>query len=100
MWPTALVVDDPFSAHLLRMLGVVVIAAVLGWTAARCMDPGVRARGISLLAGLVGLTAGTWVAGFAGWDPGPTILGYTLLPSFIGSLAIVRLLTLSVTSSR
>ena len=103
MWPTALVVNDPFSTHLIRLAGLVLIASALGWTAARIFDPGVRARGMSLLAGLLGLTGGTWLAGQTGWDPGPVVLGYSLLPAFAGSLttcAVVKLLALGVTGSR
>ena len=103
MWPTVLQVNDPFSTHLLRLAGVVLVALAFGWTAARILDPGVRARGLTLLAGLLGLTGGTWLAGQAGWEAGPVILGYAVLPSFAGSLttcAVVKLLALGVTGSR
>ena len=103
MWATVQGVNDPLTAHLLRMAAVVAIASVLGWTAARILDPGVRARGLPLLTGLVGLTSGTWLVGQTGWDSGPAVLGYALLPSFLSTLStclVVKLLTFGVTSSR
>ena len=103
MWLTALAVNDPLSAHLVRLGALVFIALGLGWTASRIFDPGIRARGMSLLAGLLGLTGGSWLAGQTGWDAGPAVMGYALLPSFAGSLttcAVVKLLAHGVTGSR
>ena len=103
MWATVQGINDPFTAHLLRMAGLVGVAAALGWTASRIFDPGVRARGLSLLAGLLGLTSGTWAAAQTGWDSGPAVLGYALLPAFLGALttcALVKLVALGITGSR
>ena len=103
MWATVQGVSDPFTAHILRMAGLVGVAVVLGWTASRIFDPGVRARGLTLLAGLLGLTGGTWMVGQTGWESGPAVLGYALLPSFIATLttcALVKLLALGITGSR
>ena len=102
MWAVDLVMSSPFTARIVGMTGILIMATALGWTAARILDPGVQARGLTVLAGLIGLSAGTWLAGHAGWDPGPAVLGYSLIPAFLATLTTcgcLKLVTLGVSGS-
>lgn len=103
MWPFDSIGSDPFIDQAIRTVLLMIVATVLGWSAARIFDPGIRARGTTLLAGLLGLTGGTWMAAQTGWNGGPVLMGYALLPSFMATITtcgIVKLLTFSVAGSR
>lgn len=74
-----------------RVWSIVQLAAVAflaGWFGERLLGIGVRARGLPLLCGLIGLYAGSWVWSLGGWDGGPSVGGYGLLPVLVGALAV------------
>ena len=103
MLATDLATSDALSNQLLGLAEVVTVSSGFGWMAQRIFDPGVRARGISMLAGLTGLYAGGWAARLAAVDAGPSVLGYGLVPSFLGAVMVcvaLRLVSLGVAGSR
>jgi len=83
------VVDD--ALRLVQQAGLALLA---GWTAARLLDTGSSARGVSLLCGVAGLHAGTWLWGAAGWPHGPVLGGHAILPAFVGALVVSAALKL------
>lgn len=98
---------DSMDADLVDRLSaiaqVTAIAFMGGWLGGRLLGIGVQARGLSLLCGLAGLYAGSWIWNVGGWEGGPAIGGYGLLPALAGALAvagIVRLVELGVAGSR
>jgi hypothetical protein len=84
------------------VLQLTATALLAGWLGGRLLGVGLRARGLPLLSGLVGLHAGSWVWNLGGWDGGPAVGGYGLIPALAGALAVagvVRLIELAVASS-
>lgn len=79
----------------LSLAQVVVVALLAGWAAERLLDTGLRIRGIALLAGLIGLYAGTWVWQLNGWDGGPTVVGHPLFPTLTGALGVCAIFKLA-----
>jgi uncharacterized membrane protein YeaQ/YmgE (transglycosylase-associated protein family) len=76
------------------LLQVGVLAVVVGWAADKLIDTGLRIRGLTLAAGLIGLHAGSWVWGAIGWPRGPSFADHPLIPAFAGALAVCAVLKL------
>ena len=96
-------ISEALSTQLLGLAQVVGVAGGFGWTAYHLIDPGIRARGLPILAGLAGLYGGGWVARLTTVDLGPSIWGYGLVPSFLGALgvcALLRVVSLGLAGSR
>jgi hypothetical protein len=95
--------DADLFDQLAGIIQVTTIAFLAGSLGGRLLGVGVRARGLPLLCGLTGLYAGTWLWNVGGWDGGPAIAGYGLLPALAGALAVagfVRLVELAVAGPR
>ncbi len=91
------------ASQLWSVIQVMAVAELAGWIGNRVLDSGIRARGLTLLAGLVGLFIGRWLMGVAGWPTGPTVAGFPLLGAFAGALAVsavVKLVALGVAGPR
>jgi len=88
------------GAHLLRAS---LLAIGVGLVAERLVDTGVRARGIPLLCGLVGVYAGEWLGEALRWHPGPSVAGHAVLPALLGTLMVavaVKLVALGMVGPR
>src|SRR6185369_9811718 len=57
------------------------VALLAGWLAERTVDTGFRVRGLALLAGAIGCYAGSSLWEMAGWEAGPVVWGYAILPA-------------------
>jgi len=80
-----------------------VLALLFGWFAERVVEPGVRIRGLAILAGVAGIYAGPTLWTITGLAGGPRLWGYALVPGFLGSLAVcafLRLVSLGVEGPR
>ncbi len=78
-----------------RFIELVGLAATAGWVGDRVLDPGVRIRGIDLLAGLVGVMIGAWLWQMGGWPPGPAVGSQPIFPALAGTFAVCMLLKLA-----
>ena len=78
-----------------RLAQVLLLSAAAGLTADFLLRPGVTIRGFSLLIGLGGCWAGSWLWGLADWSPGPALLGQPLLPPIVGALGVCLLVKLA-----
>ena len=74
------------------VLQVGALAILIGWAADRLIHTGLRVRGLTLAAGLIGLYAGSWLWGTIGWPRGPSLAGHPLIPAFAGALAVCAVL--------
>jgi len=77
--------------------GLVQLAAVVSFTGLAAdwlVDSGLSLRGVPIVTGAVGLYAGTWFWNLGGWDSGPAVGAYPLLPAFAGALAVTGVLKL------
>ena len=80
-----------------QVWGLVQLAAVVSFTGLAAdwlVDSGLSLRGVPIVTGAVGLYAGSWFWNLGGWDGGPTVGGYPLLPAFAGALAVTGVLKL------
>jgi hypothetical protein len=80
-----------------QVWGFVQLAAVVSFTGLAAdwlVDSGLSLRGTPIVTGAVGLYAGTWFWNLGGWDAGPTVGGYPLLPALLGALAVTGVLKL------
>lgn len=80
---------DPELLHeALTLLQMSAVALLVGWTAERVLDTGVRVRGLPLLCGIAGLYGGHWLWAVVGWPHGPVIAGQAIVPAFAGAFAV------------
>ena len=89
--------------HAGAMLSTAAAAMLAGWVAERLIDTGVRLPGIAPLAGVAGLCVGQWVWAGAGWEPGPVIAGFPVVPAVAGAFgvcAVLKLVALGFAGSR
>ena len=70
------------------------VALLAGWLAERTVDTGFRVRGLALLAGAIGCYAGSSLWEMAGWEAGPVVWGYAILPALAGAFGVCGLLKL------
>jgi uncharacterized membrane protein YeaQ/YmgE (transglycosylase-associated protein family) len=99
---------DPAPAQdladeMVRMTQLAGVALLAGWVAERTLDTGVRLRGLALLAGAAGFWAGSAMWDIGGWDAGPTVWGYAILPALAGAFAVcgvLKLVSLGVAGPR
>lgn len=78
----------------LRAVQVTGVAMMAGWLAERALDTGFRIRGLGLLAGLIGLYAGTSFWAYGGWSHGPMLGDLALAPALAGAFAVCGVLKL------
>jgi uncharacterized membrane protein YeaQ/YmgE (transglycosylase-associated protein family) len=79
------------------------VATLAGWIAERTLDTGLRFPGIAPLAGLAGLYVGPVVWSLGGWNTGPRIADFPILPAIAGALgvcAVLKLVGLGFAGSR
>lgn len=69
-------------------------AMLAGWLTERILDTGFNIVGIGALAGLVGAWLGSTFWGWNGWDVGPSLGGFAVLPALAGAFAVCALLKL------
>jgi uncharacterized membrane protein YeaQ/YmgE (transglycosylase-associated protein family) len=96
-------IDPTVWGHLWDVAQVLAVAELAGWIADRILDTGIRLRGVTLFAGLLGAFGGRWLVHSAGWSEGPTVAGFPLVAAFGGALgvcAVLKLIGLSVAGSR
>jgi hypothetical protein len=82
---------------------LVALAALFGWGAEYLLRSDVRARGVPLLVGLLGLWAARWLSTTTGWVAGPTIAGHPIALGFAGALFVcgfLKMVTLGLASPR
>lgn len=80
---------EPGLSELTRtLLQAVVLAIGVGWVADQLVATGVRVRGLGLIAGFVGVYAGSWLWQAVGWPHGPSLAGHPLIPAFAGAIAV------------
>lgn len=94
--------DADLCERLSSVAQVTVIAFLMGTLGGRLLGVGVRARGLPLLCGLLGLYAGAWLWDVGGWYTGPVLGGFGMLPALVGTLAVagvLRLVELAVAGS-
>jgi hypothetical protein len=77
-----------------RAVQTTAAAMLSGWLAERVFDTGLPARGIGLLAGLLGLYVGSWVWAWGGWDAGPTFGSFPIAPAIAGAFGVCAILKL------
>jgi uncharacterized membrane protein YeaQ/YmgE (transglycosylase-associated protein family) len=80
--------------HVVQMTHLGGVALLVGWLAERTVDTGFRTRGLALVAGAVGCYTGSSLCSMTGWDAGPVVWGWALLPSLAGAFAVCGLLKL------
>ena len=99
--PTSL--DADLCDRLSSIAQVTIVAFLMGSLGGRLLGVGIRARGLPLLCGLLGLYAGSWLWNVGGWDGGPVVGGFGMLPALAGAFAVagvVRLVELAVAGPR
>jgi len=95
--------NPQLTSQLWTLIQVVAVAELAGWTAERLLDPGFRARGFTLLCGLIGAYAGRALASLAELPAGPSIAGFPVLAAFVGALGVsgvLKLVTLGASGPR
>jgi hypothetical protein len=70
------------------------MAMLAGWLGDRALDIGLRIPGIGPLAGLAGAWVGSSLWAWGGWDTGPSLGGFAVLPAIAGTFAVCALLKL------
>src|SRR5262249_35689558 len=91
-----------FFDQLSSIAQLAIVAFLGGSMGGRLLGVRFRARGLPLLCGLLGLYAGSWLWSVGGWDGGPMVGGFGLLPAVAGALAVagfVRLVELGLAGS-
>jgi len=77
-----------------RVIQATAGAMLVGWLVERALDTGFRVRGLGLLAGLIGLYAGTWIWACGGWNHGPMLGDLAIAPTIVGAFAVCGVLKL------
>jgi uncharacterized membrane protein YeaQ/YmgE (transglycosylase-associated protein family) len=69
-------------------------AMLAGWLTERVLDTGLDIVGVGALAGLLGAWLGSSVWTWGGWDVGPSLGGFAVLPALAGAFAVCAVLKL------
>jgi uncharacterized membrane protein YeaQ/YmgE (transglycosylase-associated protein family) len=69
-------------------------AMLAGWLTERVLDTGFDVVGIGPLAGLLGTWLGSSLWSWGGWDVGPSLGSFAVLPALAGAFLVCSLLKL------
>jgi uncharacterized membrane protein YeaQ/YmgE (transglycosylase-associated protein family) len=69
-------------------------AMLAGWLTERVLDTGLHVVGVGPFAGLVGAWLGSTLWGWGGWDVGPSLGGFAVLPALAGAFLVCAVLKL------
>ena len=86
--------SDPVLSHAVGAAQATAMAMLAGWLVERVLDTGLRIPAIGPIAGLVGSWIGTWLWAWGGWDVGPSIGGFAIVPAVAGAFAVCGALKL------
>jgi len=98
--------EAPFPHDLLNeiwRLGLLSTIALVAGTLAGGLLDSARVRGGAFLVGLIGLWGGSQVWAATGWESGPAVAGYGLVPVLAGAFAAAfaaKLVGLAITEPR
>jgi uncharacterized membrane protein YeaQ/YmgE (transglycosylase-associated protein family) len=95
--------DEQALGHAWKIIEVAVVSALAGWVAEHVLDSGLKIPGTAIVYGLTGFYLGTWLAANAGWEVGPTVADYAIVPIFVGALlvsAVAKLVGLGAAGPR
>ena len=80
--------DEQALGQTWQIVELAAVSALAGWVAENVLDSGLRIRGTALVYGATGVYLGTWFANTVGWDFGPRIADYAIVPIFVGALVV------------
>jgi uncharacterized membrane protein YeaQ/YmgE (transglycosylase-associated protein family) len=78
----------------IRAAQTVAGAMLAGWLTERVLDTGVNIVGVGPLAGLAGAWLASRIWSWGGWDLGPSLGGFAILPALAGAFVVCALLKL------